>query len=232
MLLPTTWRRYGYTIEDVHNTYEKMDASYVWQIALMLLCGVYEPEAASAGVRPTFQSLFTFLFISRKTVFDVFIESQSESISKRVGTVLCHERPDHKPLLPKVSVARETFDACKRAVPFHHPSFRRITQYESLVPFKDIHLVPVEYDAEHQLVYMARVVDKRVYDAIPVKPKECVVTMPVYVQCSGSLYVMLEEACFFAVPDDSVFVNSSSSAAPTKRKVQKKTAIPVKKRKT
>ena len=198
MLMPDTWQRYGYTLEDVHSTYEKMDASYVWQIALMLLFGTYEPEAASAGVRPTFQSLFTFLFISRKTVFDVFVSTQGQHISKRIGSVLCHERPDHKPTLPKVAVSSATFELARSMVPARHPSFMHRVTFRQSIPFKDIQLVPVEYDVAHNLVYMVRVVRRSVYDQIPVKPRECIVTLPVVVRIDSEEYILTEEACFFA----------------------------------
>jgi len=221
MLLPITWKRYGYTLEDVHSTYDKIDASYVWAISLLLLASVYEPESSSAGVRSTFQSMFAFLFISRKTVFDVFINSQTEFISKSKQSILCSERPDHKPLLPKSNVTRELFDYCKNVVPVRSPSFCWAPHYVKLIPFKDILLVPVEYDSTHNLVYMVRVVKKSVYDSMEIHPKLCVVTMPVtaFVGEEKTEYVLLEEACFFQVGIDpeektdekAVDENSSSS---------------------
>jgi hypothetical protein len=196
MLLPTTWQRYGYIADDVHVTYEKMDASYVWQIALMLLCGVYEPEAASAGVRPTFQSPYTFLFIARKSVFDAFVTEQREFISDKSTSVLCVERTDHKPCLPKVSVTTQIFEEAKSMVPSRHPSFCWRPEYTKLFPFKDITLVPVEYDEVRKLVYMVRIVKKSVYDTLPIKPKLCIVTMPVSVMVADIEYILTEEACF------------------------------------
>lgn len=237
MLMPKTWKRYNYTVEDVHNTYDKLDASYVWQLALVLLCGLFEPESAAAGVRPTFQSLFTFLFISRKAVFDVFIESQSACISKRVGSSLCQERTDHKPLLPRVTVDPALFARCIRMVPDVRPGFRRITSYDHLVPFQDIFLVPVEYDEDHQLVYMVRVVTKALYDDLPAKPRLCMVTLPVLVTTHDqpdTLYVLLDEACFFAsshpTPDRERIWDGS--AVKKRKPTTKKTPAAIKKRKT
>ena len=201
MLLPITWARYGYTMDDVHTTYDKIDASYVWAISLLLLASTYEPESSSAGVRSTFQSLFTFLFISRKTIFDVFISSQNDFISKSTKSILCHERTDHKPLLPKVAVTAELFNECKQAIPKRPPSFCWTPFYAATIPFQDIQVIPVEYDQINGLVYMVRVVEKSVYDAIEVKPKLCVVTLPVVVLIGDEQkeYVLLEEACFFYV---------------------------------
>lgn len=234
MLMPKTWKRYNYTIEDVHNTYDKLDASYVWQLALMLLCGSYEPEAASAGVRPTFQSLFTFLFISRKAVFDVFIESQSAYISKRVGSSLCHERTDHKPLLPKVLVESSLWSTCLSMVPPARPSFRRLTHYDHFVTYKDIELVPVEYDEEHQLVYMVRVVPLRLYESLPVKPRLCIVTLPVLVATHRrpeDFYVLLDEACFWACAQPLPATQAPSAVKKRKPAAKKSTSV-IKKRKT
>jgi hypothetical protein len=197
-------------MDDVHATYEKMDASYVWQIALMLLCGTYEPEAASAGVRPTFQSPFTFLFISRKTVFDVFVSSQNHAIALQSPNVLCKERPDHKPLLPRVYVTREVFNDTLDHLPSRPPSFCWCPLYPKKFAFKDIFLVPVEHDPVHQLVYMVRVVKKHVYDTMPVHPKPCVVTLPVVAHVGGEEHVLLEEACFFKIFPDHMAPESES----------------------
>lgn len=200
MLLPFAWKRYEYTIEDVYNTYEKLDASYMWQMALMLLCGQNEVESVSTGIRFTFQSLFTFLTISRKTVFTAMIDSQSGFICKRQGSSLCTERPDHRPLLPKIQVDQRQYDEACFMVPEHFPSFRRVTLYEKFVPFKDILMVPVEYDRQNDLVLMHRVVPKRVYDTLPVKPRVCAVTMDVIVKSRATgdePFIMVDEACFF-----------------------------------
>lgn len=230
MLLPKTWQRYQYTVEDVHNTYDKLDASYVWQLALVLLCGTFEPEAASAGVRPTFQSLFTFLFISRKAVFDIFLESQAAYLSKRIGSSLCHERPDHKPLLPRVTVDPVLFARCSHMVPPVRPGFRRLTSYDHLVAFQDITLVPVEYDHDHDLVYMVRVVTQALYDTLPAPPRLCMVTLPVLVNTHTqpeTLYVLLDEACFFASSQP-----VPPSAVKKRAPAPKKATTPLKKRKT
>lgn len=199
MLLPTTWQRYGYTKEDVISTYDTMDASFVWQISLMLLCGTYEPEAASAGVRSTFQSPFTFLFISRKTVFDVFLSTQQSFVDMSSNHVLCKERPDHKPLLPKIRIPKNVFDSLRNLIPERHPSFIWTVIYPSVYKFKDVEMVPVSYDNTNSLIYMCRVIRKSVYDDINVKPSKCVITLPSYVVIKNEKYVMMEEACFFSI---------------------------------
>jgi hypothetical protein len=196
-LLPLTWKRYSYNVQDIVSTYNKCEASYVWGIALMLLCGQYEPEASSAGVKPTFQSPFSFLFISRKTIFDVFLNAHRNYITNSNEPVLCEERPDHRPLLPKVVVDIDVWIAVKFMVPPKQPSFAYRVEYCTKFSFKDIFLIPVEYDDHNKLVYMVRIINKTVYDAISVKPKKCVVTLPIICTVKGVEYVLTEEACFY-----------------------------------
>jgi hypothetical protein len=198
MLLPETWKRYNYTTEDVICTYDAMDASYVWGISLMLLCGTYEPEAASAGVRSTFQSPFTFLFISRKTVFDVFLSTQHLFLNNSKQSVLCKERPDHKPLLPKIFIDKEEFSTLLQIVPERHPSFMWTPIYPFYYDFKDIKMVPVNFDKGNRLIYMCRIIKKEIYDQIPVQPKKCLITSPINIIVKNQHYILLEEACFFS----------------------------------
>lgn len=214
LLLPATWKRFGYTLDDVNTTYGKIDAGYVWAISLLLLISVYEPESSSAGVRSTFQSPFAFLFISRKTVFDIFVNSQIHFISKEKKSVLCYERPDHKPLLPKVAVSSEWFHYCKFFLPPRHPSFCWAPHYSKLIPFKDILMVPVEYDNTNNLIQMVRVVKKTVYDEMEVHPKCCVVTMPVIAHVGEDKveYIILEESCFFYIDDPKSHVKNKRNA--------------------
>lgn len=198
MLLPHTWKRYNYTIEDVVSTFDRMDASFVWGISLMLLAGTYEPEAASAGVRSTFQSPFTFLFISRKTVFDVFLSTQHDSIDKTSNrSVLCRERSDHRPLIPKIDVGLEVFNQLLKIVPKRHPSFIWHPIYPFYHVFKDIMLIPISYDKTNNLIYMNRIIEEDTYNLIPIQPKTCLITLPIKVTIEHKKYVVIEEACFF-----------------------------------
>lgn len=224
MFMPDTWKRYQYTVEDVKSTYVKMEASYVWQMALLFMAGSYEPEAASAGVRSSFQSPFTFSFISRKTVFDTFLSAHSEYISKHGQPVLCRERPDHKPLLPKVLVDLPTFELAQWLVPSKPCSFLNHVKYAHAFHFKDVWLVPYAYDAQHKLVEMVRVVPKAVYDQIPVKPKSCVITLPFIAEApltgAAEAVVMVEEGCFFYCQE---VVKSAPALSSKKHKSKKRT---------
>lgn len=83
-------------------------------------------------------------------------------------------------------------------VPKRHPSFRWTCTYPCYYVYKDIRMVPVEYDKHNNLIYMVRVLTKEVYHSIPVKPKPCLVTLPVEVIVDSTHYVLSEEACFFS----------------------------------
>ncbi len=226
MLLPITWRRYNYTLDDVYTTCLKRETAYMWQLALML-CYEKEPETAPAGVKATFQSLFMFSFANRKNVEDMIVsEAKAEHCSmRRTGSILAHCRADHVPLLPKVRVPQADFDAAAAMVSARQPSFLYSTCYPTSYLFKDVQLIPIEVDLKENLVYMVRVVKKRTWDTLPVAPKMCAVTLPtiVYIKDEppnagdpfeaehGGAYVLLEEACFITV--DSPYVRSSLSSA-------------------
>jgi hypothetical protein len=224
MLLPSTWKRFGYTPDDVALTFERLDACFVWVLSLLLLAGKYEPEAASAGVRSTFQSPFTFLFISRKTVFDIFIASHMQYLNTVTKSVLCFERPDHRPLLPKVYIDKSTFIGLMNMVPDRCPSFCWTAVYPTAWDFKDIKMIPVSYDALNNLVYMVRIISKQVHESIPIKPKKCIVCLPVYVIIGDESYVLSEEACFVA--------QSSAPCAKRKTGIHNKKSSAAKKVKT
>jgi len=226
LFLPDTWKRYNYTVEDVKSTYVKMEASYVWQMALLFMTGTYEPESASAGVRSSFQSPFTFSFISRKTVFDMFLSAHSDYVCKNGQPVLCRERPDHKPLLPKVMVDKPTFELAQWLVPAKPCSFLNKVKYEHAFNFKGVWLIPYAYDAQHKLVEMMRVVKKSVYDQLPTKPKHCVITLPFIAEAPldgpPEEVVIVEEGCFFYCSE---VVKSLPAPAKKKNKSRKRTSL-------
>lgn len=197
LLLPPTWKRYQYTRNDVKTTYDKMDASFVWQMALMLMSGTYEPEAASAGVRHTFQSPFTFLFISRKTVMDAYLNQQQVFMTKSTRSALAHDRPEHRPLLPRVWVSYMTFVRFDRYVPSRPPSFRWRVTFPELFTWRGVDYVPIARDRPY--LYMVRVVSETVFAKLPTSPRECVITRPVIVEVgltNPQRYVLTDEACF------------------------------------
>ena len=215
---PKTWERWSYNKEDVKHTYDKQDASYVWQLPMILLLGEYEPQAASAGCRSTFQSNFGFLFMSRKTVFDSFLTYNIDKISKG-PSVLCHKRQDHRVKIPQLLRTNDQFEQALKLVPDREPSFAWEVHYPTYFEFKDIKLVPINYDKDNDLILMHRIVEKKTWDNMIVKPKHCIVTMPSVIYVGKIPYVIVEEACFYY-------------RVSKKRLVEKTSTVPKKRRKT
>lgn len=206
-LQPRTWERYGYTPGDVETTFEKAVMAHVWQVTHLMMTGPSEPESSSGGVKPTYQSLFSFSFTSRRTVFDQFVDANRGRLSSG-PSVLCKERPDHVPLLPKIMVPKSVFLGMKGMVPTREPSFCWRVEYPALLDVKDIQMVPVSYDATNKLVYMVRTVLESVYESMAVKPKQCFVSYRPRIKIGDDMYVLTEEACFIhceeIVPQDTM----------------------------
>lgn len=220
--LPHAWNRYNFSLQDVITTYDKLDTSYTWQVALLLLTGVHETESFATGVRATFQSLFTFLFISRKTMLNMLLQYVKPNDANQTS-VLCKERLDHRPFLPKVQVSLEDFYALKKQIPDRHPSFAHVATYANYYTFKDIRMIPTAFDEENSLVYMVRIITDETYKSWPITRKPCVLTLPVYVQIREQTYVLTDEACFFTM--------MSATNPPTKRKARTNATVSAKRSK-
>lgn len=228
MLLPATWKRYGYTTEDAYRTFDKVDVAYVWQLALLFLNDYADNDAITSAIRVTFKSMYEFLFISRKVLVSTFVDAQKASFLdaqkplsgllpscqgttcgvKSQGSglldtpkgILCLERNDHKPCLPKMtSAAPDEFAFFLQQTPIRPPTFYTITRYARAMIVKDVLLVPVAY--EDPMIWMMRVVPKAVYDTIPVLPKLCAVTSPALVQLDshpGQMFVLVHESSWLS----------------------------------
>lgn len=200
MLTPITWSRYNYTTSDIMTSFDKMDASFVWQLALLLL---NEIEQSSTSVRATFQSLFSFLFMSRKHTLELLLQHTYTKPIDDTTSILCHERIDHKPLLPKVIICQEDFYQLMKQIPKRKPSFLWTPIFQHFYSWKDAKYVPLEYDDTNHLIYMVRILNKDIYNAWPIKRKECAITQPsyVYIESQKQEYMLLDEACFFCMGD-------------------------------
>ncbi len=202
MALPSTWRRYGYTAKDVETTVISMrrpDPSHLWALSLALMPWECDLSSLSSGVRPTFSNLFGFLFVSCKTLIQKFIQTQTVDLNENTDSVLCKERPDHKPLLPKVSVPESHFHRLINEIPAKPPTFLQVTRYPYAYRYKDILMVPVEFDQENNLIYMVRIIAEKVYQTIPVLAPVCAATAPVKLVIQEDMFVLLDEACFFTI---------------------------------
>jgi len=218
MCMPSAWDRYNFCKQDITSTYEKLDNSFTWQISLLLLYGIDKSELSGNGVESTFQSLFTFLFKKKKEVLTNLLQYVKPN-EKNEASVLCRERPDHRPLLPKIQILESDFESLKLIIPVKEPCFNRVVRYPSKYKFKDIFMIPMNFDEENNLIYMTRIIPKLTYDDWPIKRKPCVLTLPTIVNVEDSFYIVTDEACFF-----------SSNA--TKRKLIKMTVKKSKKIKT
>ena len=207
LLLPLTWERYGYSLEDARKTCAKTDLSYIWQLALMLISGEYEPEAAVSGVKPTFQSPFTFSFGLRKTVTDAYLSGVWARLSRHhpkrkapvegpEASVLCYESKHHCPFLPRVVLSNDAWRRLRAWVPSRYPSFLWRVHYPGLFRFRGVDLVPVSCEQNVRLC-LVRVVRESVFASMPVHPKRCVVTLPIVVEVGprAERYVLTEELC-------------------------------------
>ena len=203
MLLPSTWKRYNYTVKDVETTVlsmKKPEPSHLWALSLATMPWDCELDSITASVRPTFSTLFGFLFVSCKTLMDKYIHKHTAElqITNEYPDVLCLERADHKPCLPRVEIPEKHMTKLLNEIPACKPHFLNTTHYSFAYKYKDIKLVPVEYDSKNEILCMTRVVRSDLYLSIPVLPPLCAATAPVRVLINGVEYVMLDESCWFA----------------------------------
>lgn len=201
MLVPSTWRRYDYTIEDVYTSFDRADVSYLWLLCVFYLYDSQHMEPNSNGVRPTFQNIISFLFISKRNVLDMYITKNFSHTEVNKQSVLAHERLDHHPLLPKVFVSSSVFWKLKTFVPSRQPSFKWLVTYPEKYRFKDIDLIPLSFDEKNQLLLMCRIIRKDVFDSINCTPSLCIVTLPITVKVRDEQFVLHEESCFFSAAD-------------------------------
>ena len=194
MLLPATWERYGYTLEDVEKTFHALDALYIWQLYLMLLSDdTFETRCSPYDIRNT-NNPCTLLFATRYSmIHDI---SSTCGIDFRDGpSVLDTDTSEHTPFLPVVYVEQEEFDRVCEAVPLHEPSFLWMVHYCMSYEHNGAQFVPI-YKKPGR-VCMHRIVPEDVYHAIPVKPVHSFVTKPIFATVQGARVFLTEEACFF-----------------------------------
>jgi hypothetical protein len=208
-LLPQTWKRYNYSLQDILTTCKCMNASYFWQLFVMTTRGKHEPESSAARIESSFKSLFSFNFKFR-TVVDDYIkhhsswisnyEDQQKTILKKetnhYPSVLCKEFNDHKPYLPKIPLSLTEFNSLKNLLPVREPSFLWVGTYAKYYTFKDIKLIPVKFCKKRKCLYLVRIITEKKYNSMPCKPKHCAITEMAVVIIDNIRYVLLEEACF------------------------------------
>lgn len=229
-LLPQTWKRYDYSLKDVILTCKAFDASYLWQLYLMVTKGIIEPESSTAGFDSSFQSLFIFNFKFRKvendyikfyshwiTDYDEQKAKMDRKESSLIPSALCTKYKDHKPYLPIINLTTQEFNKLKRMLPNREPSLMWVGLYDSFFVFKDIKLIPVRFDQKRSALYLVRILAKDIYDNIPCQPKKCAITTPAIVIIDKIKYVLLEEACF-GVNKKRQMISNASFSFPNKNK--------------
>ncbi len=181
-LSPWTFLRYRMNRNDIVATLEKWDTIYLLQMHL-----VY-----SQTVNPS---------ETRKVLIETLIDkfALEHVFHARPRSVLCTQRIEHRPLLPKVKVPRITWSYWAARVLPHPPGFQMEVNVEEGFQWRGIVLIPKEKD--DNFIYMARVIPQALFEAIRAQcpPKLCMMTLPVRVTIGSDPYVLTDEACFLCV---------------------------------
>lgn len=223
LLTPRAWYRYGLSLEDVKYIIESIDHYYIYQLACVLMGGPNEPSTLMNGINSTIRSHFEFIFPPMKTLFTVFTKFiapwlvQLQKLSPK-KCLLCKERMDHIPSLPKTVTKSLVWKAALKCVPEKSPTFRYMVHYPMGFDFADKTYVPIDFDAEHQMIYMCEAVPQSEYESWPCKAPLSVVTLPVYVTIRGEPYILSQDGIFFQNPQPQPVV---VKPVPTKTKRRK-----------
>jgi hypothetical protein len=209
---PQTWCRYRYNYDDIRATAQRLDSAVCWQMSMLYGFDQYDFYSVIVGVKPSYQSYRALSFISRRAMFDHFIQSLRLPISTHQKSILCHARPDHRPLLPLVYVSPEVFRAACMAVPAELPSLITRVQYQVVFPFRDVYLVPLAWDPTNRWVEMCRVVWQDHYERLIHPPTPAPISAPITVRIQDGIHhmfgtmVLTSESCFFGLeePDTSI----------------------------
>jgi hypothetical protein len=205
MLNARMWRSFGYSKDDVLHTIDKLDPSSVWQAALMSNWKSFDTDLALTGIKTTFLGQYTLQFLARKQVVDMFLASCGGPAFTPKDSVLCKEKPEHKPLLPRVLISSEEFQEWGKQVPEHMPSFHHTYRYKDVYRRNTDMYVPVQLDANKQLIWMNRIVSEDEYQAWVIHPLSACLYMPPRVllrldPCSADQsYRLMHDAFFFKV---------------------------------
>lgn len=205
LLCPRSWYRYGLSIEDIKYIIESIDHYYAYQLALTLMSGPNEPSTLMNGITSTIRSHFEFIFPPMKTLFNVFTRfinpwvGKLRSISEK-KCLLCKERMDHVPSLPKTVAKEQVWKYALKCVPDKPPTFRYRVTYPMGFDFVGKTYVPIEYDVEHNIIFMCEAVPREEYESWPCPVPQSVVTLPVYIMIRDEEYILSQDGIFFQSP--------------------------------
>lgn len=199
ILMPHFWKRYNLSKHNILHMLNKCDKSFnsvIWQLALATLLQDEDVDK-KPSIRSTYKGLFILLFSMNKYYLTKYIEKFQNYTSSCVNPdVLCVKRIDHNPLLPYIFVDNTTFEEVKKIVPETQPSLQWQVYYPFGYTHQDVLLVPIEYDSENDMILMNRVINRKVYDTIPIQRKKCILNVPFTVQIKQDIFVLIEESVF------------------------------------
>lgn len=206
LAMPSTWKRYNLSQSDIRKILDKIDSGAIWQLSLILMFGNNIDDSKNrgsgvTGAKSTFQSLFSFLFASRKAILSTFYYKFIIDYSNPGAQVscLCTDREDHIPYLPKIFISNVEFRKLQLMVPQRLPSFIWCARFSSCFTFKDIEMVPIEYDEKNKCLTLTRILTIDVlneWKSHNIIKKNCVITTPVQIFIQDKLHILSDESCF------------------------------------
>lgn len=237
LLCPTQWKRYQLTRDDVQHLLLDMPQPYclLWQLYM-----VYGKDFNQIinFISPSFQSVFSNTFSSRRDVIKYLLEELSDYMSSDVGPTpkptkrskrkkhhnhteppkaegcsrLMKSHPEHKPMCPFITVCRDVRKTLQAAVPEHPPSFRRRVTYGSVLDWKGAWYVPVESCDDDSVLCYRILGETDMNDRLSTLTLESkavpLVMLPIPVHLNLNLPSVPQEMTFY-VSDEAVFVCSA-----------------------
>jgi hypothetical protein len=189
MLLPEYWARFKMSQADVMRTLTQFDKSYICQLLLLLSPIPNTLQWVKSCIRPTYNSLFSFFFVPKKGMLQSIVRLSGYESSHITPHTLCVVRKDHSPLLPMVEVPSDVFQRMRLIVANESaPSILSCVTYPSSYRYRDIDLIPTEYDSNNGLVYMERIIQTSIMNNIHVSAKVCIVNLNRTVQIGGTYF--------------------------------------------
>lgn len=193
LLLPETWERHGYTLQDVLHSFESLNPVFVWNIALLYLHDKLTIELLAKHIFP--RASETPRFTHRRALVETLVTETSPQTLLRNRSILCRSVKNHTPLLPQHEVDANTFEYLRHATPSEPPALDSRTRYSACHRFNGVLFLPTEHKVSTNTLILNRVMRLHKFKANPYKSQELFCNQRVVVCVNGCLYVLLDEAC-------------------------------------
>jgi hypothetical protein len=183
LLSPKAWFRYDLTYSEVYKLFEKVDPHYIWTFNLLF----YHPSENFIDqnykcANHTYQSMFTLLFSTKKSLINSFIDKFKKDLKQENKVPHLYAKMKyHSPYLPIINVEEKTFQKIRECIPERFPSFRWTPIFKCIFRFKDIFVIPMEFNLSNSCILMARIISSEVYEKIWCKPKNCILSLPIHI---------------------------------------------------